>query len=90
MDKGANKRPRNPPSCFYILCFTVLIALSINTPESLNDFMILIILFRSSFGICKSSSFPLTFLSKLFIAFEAKLLIYPGKLPLAKGIAIFD
>ena len=90
MDKGANKRPRNPLSCFYILCFTVLIALSINTPESLNDFMILIILFRSSFGICKSSSFPLTFLSKLFIAFEAKLLIYPGKLPLAKGIAIFD
>ena len=39
--KGANKAPRNPPSCFFI---------SINTHKS-NDFIILIIPFISSFKI---------------------------------------
>ena len=32
--KGANKSPRNPPSCFFISCFTVSVTPSINTPES--------------------------------------------------------
>ena len=34
-----------------------------------------------------TSPFPLIFLSNLFIAFEVKLLTYPGKLSVAKGIA---
>ena len=34
-----------------------------------------------------TAPFPLLFLSNLFIAFEAKLLTYPSKLSLAKGIA---
>ena len=29
--KGANKAGRNPPSCFFILCFTVLVMPSITT-----------------------------------------------------------
>ena len=33
--------------------------------------------------------FPLTFLSNLFIVFETNFLTNPGKLFLAKGIAIF-
>ena len=33
--------------------------------------------------------FPLIFLSNLFIVFEVKLFTNPGKLSLAKGIAIF-
>ena len=56
--------------------------------------MILIISSISSFKINKvnpfhalTASFPLIFLSNLFIAFEAKLLTNPGKLSLAKGIA---
>ena len=73
--KSANKAPRNPPSCFFISCFTVSVIPSINTPESFHDFMILIIAFISSYGINKLPSlFPLIFLSNLFIAFEAKLL----------------
>ena len=36
-----------------------------------------------------TAPFPLIFLSNLFIAFEVKLLTYPGKLSLAKGIATF-
>ena len=58
--------------------------------------MILIISFISSFEINKVNlfpaltvPFPLIFLSNLFIAIEVKLLTNPGKLPLAKGIAIF-
>ena len=58
--------------------------------------MILIISFISSFEINKvnpfpapTALFPLIFLSNLFIAFEVKLLTNPGKLSLAKGIAIF-
>ena len=58
--------------------------------------MILVISFVCSFEINKvnpfsalTAPFPLIFLSNLFIAFEVKLLNYPGKLSLAKGIAIF-
>ena len=58
--------------------------------------MILVISFVSSFEINKvnpfsalTAPFPLIFLSNLFIAFEVKLLNYPVKLSLAKGIAIF-
>ena len=52
--------------------------------------------FISSFIINKVNSFPtlrthflLTFLSNLFIEFKVKLHTNPGKLPLAKRIAIF-
>ena len=58
--------------------------------------MILIISFISSFKINKVNPFPaltatfsFIFLSNLFIAFEFKLLTNPGKLYLAKGIAMF-
>ena len=58
--------------------------------------MILTISFISSFEINKVNPFPvltapspIIFLSNLFIAFEAKLLTNPGKLSLAKVIAIF-
>ena len=80
---------------FFISCFTVSVTPSINTPESSNDFMIFIIPFISSFEISKGNSFPaLTapfplFFSNLFIVSEDKLLTNPGKLSLAKGIAIF-
>ena len=36
-----------------------------------------------------TASFALTYLSNLFIALKVKLLTNPGKLSLAKGIAIF-
>ena len=45
MTKGANKAPINQPSCFFISHFTNSITASVNTPESYNDFMILIISF---------------------------------------------
>ena len=68
---------------------------SINTPESSNDFIIFII-FISAFEINKlnpfsalTAPFPLIFLSNLYIAFEVNLLTNPGKLSVAKGIAIF-
>ena len=52
--KGANKAPRNPPSCFFVChlysSFTVSVTPSINTPESSNDFIIVII-FIFSFEI---------------------------------------
>ena len=53
--------------------------------------MILVISFISSFEINKVNPFPfpLIFLLSLFIALEGKLLYNPGKLSLAKGIAIF-
>ena len=96
MVKGASKAPRNPPSCFFISCFIVLVTPSINTSESSTDFIILIILFISSFEINKvnffpalTGPFPLIFLSNLLIAFEVKLFTNPGKFSLAKGIAIF-
>ena len=81
---------------FFILCFTVSVTPSINTPESFNDFMTLIISFISSFDINKVNLFPvltapfqLIFFSNLFIAFEVKFLTNPGKLSLAKGIVMF-
>ena len=81
---------------FFISCFTVPITPSITTPEFSNDFMILIIPIISSIEINKvnpfpalTAPFPLIFLSNLLVAFEVKLLTNPGKLSLAKGIAIF-
>ena len=41
--KGADKAGRNPPSCFFYFIFTVSVIPSINTFESSNDFMMLII-----------------------------------------------
>ena len=82
------------PLVFFISYFTVSVTPSINTPESSKDFMILI-LFVSSFEINKvnlfatlTAPFLLIFLSNLFIELEVKLLINPGKLSLAKEIAI--
>ena len=79
---------------FYVLLFQI--TPSVNTPESSNDFTILIISFISSFKINKenvfpalAASFPLIFLLNLFIAFEVKFLTNPDKLSLAKGILIF-
>ena len=40
--KDVNIAPRNAPSCFFVLCFTVSVAPSINIPESSSHFMILI------------------------------------------------
>ena len=81
---------------FLFHCFTVSVTASINTPESSNDIIILIISFISSFEINKVNPFPaltapflLIFLLNLFIALEVKLLTNPGKLYLAKGIATF-
>ena len=53
MANGANKAPRNPPSCLCISCFTVSATLSINAPEHSNVFMILIISCMPSFEINK-------------------------------------
>ena len=41
--KGANKARRNSPSCFFYFIFIVSVIPSVNTFESSNDFMILII-----------------------------------------------
>ena len=41
--KGANRAPRNLPSCFFVSCFTVSVTPSINTPESSNYFLDLVI-----------------------------------------------
>ena len=67
----------------------------INTAESSNDSMILIISIISSFKINKVNAFPaltapltLIFPSNLLITFEVKLITNPSKLPLAKGIVI--
>ena len=94
--KGANKAPRNPPSCFFVSFFTVSVTPSINATESSNDVIILIISFMASFKTNKvnpllalTDSFPLVFLSDVFNAFEVKLLTNPGKFDLDKGIAIF-
>ena len=79
------------------MCFTVSVTPSTNTLESSNDYIILIISFISSFEINKvnpfpvlTAPFPLIFLSSLIIAFEVKLLTNPGKLSLAKGIAMLN
>ena len=62
----------------HLLAF-LLIFLSIETLESLNDFRILVISFRSSFEINRVNPFPaltarfsLIFLPNLFISFEVK------------------
>ena len=66
---------------FFISFFAVSVTQL--TPKSSNDFMILII---SSFS-CSHNFFSTYFSFKFIIAFEAKLLTYPVKLCLAKGIA---
>ena len=93
---GANKAGLNPTSCLFISCFAVSVIPSINKFEYSNGFMILIIPFMSSFEINKLNpfpaltvTFPLNFLSILFLAFEAKLLTNPSNISLAKGIAAF-
>ena len=67
-----------------------------NTPKSSNDSLFLITSSIPSFEINKVNPFPaltapflLAFVSNLFIASEVKLLTNPGKLSLAKGIAMF-
>ena len=77
-------------------CSTVSVTPSINTHESSNDLIVLIISFIYSFEIKKNyafsslrAPFPLIFLLNLLTAFEVKLLTNPGKLFLAKGIATF-
>ena len=83
---------------FFISFVTVSVTPSINTPESCNDFMILITSFISSFKINKvnpfpprTSPFPLIFyfIPTYFITFEVKLFTNPGKLSLDKRITIF-
>ena len=79
---------RNPPSYFFIQCFTVSVISSINKSESSNEFMVLIILFMSTFEIknfpALTAPSPLIFPSSLCIEFEAKLFTNAGKLFLAK------
>ena len=84
------KATRIPPSCFLVSYFTVSVIPSINTPQSSNDFIILIRSFISSFEIIKVNlfpaltvPFPLIFLSSFYIAFEVKLLTSPCKFSLA-------
>ena len=76
---------------FHLHLLLISVIPSIPTPESSNDFIILIISFTSSFKINKVSTFPaltaslgLVFLSNLFIAFEVKLLTNQGKMSLAE------
>ena len=82
--KAAYKGGRYLAPCFCISCFTVSVIPSINTFESSNDFMVLMISFISSFEINKvnhfpalTAPFPLVFFSSSFITFEAKLLTTP-------------
>ena len=92
--KGANKNSKKSCFLFSISFFTITVTPFINTPECSNHFIILIISLISPFKINKvdpflalRDAFALIFLSKLFTVFEAKLLLNPGKLSLAKGIA---
>ena len=69
----------------FFLCLTVSVNPSIDTPESSNDFLVLIISLIFSFGINKVNLFPVvtapfqfTFFSNLFIMCEVKLLTNPG------------
>ena len=55
--KGANKVPRNPLYYFFISCFTVSVTPLINTLESSNEFIIIVIPFISSFKINRVKSF---------------------------------
>ena len=41
-NKDANKAPRNPSSYFFISFSTISVTTTINTPESVSGFMILI------------------------------------------------
>ena len=84
--------PGNSPFCFFISCFTVSLASSINRPELYSDFTILIIASISSFEMNKVNPFPaptarrsLIFLSKLSITDEATLVANFGKTYLVKG-----
>ena len=97
---GANKGASNPPSCFFISCFTVSVTPSINTSAFSSYFMILIILSISSIEINKVNTFPaLTvlaptllpriFLSILSVTDEVAVVAYCGKIFLAKRTAIF-
>ena len=92
--KGANKAKKNPRFWFFISYFTVSVTPSVNTPESSNDLIILIIPFISSIEINEANSFPaltapfpLIFVPNLLIAFEVKLHTNRGTLSLSKGIA---
>ena len=94
--KGANKSPRNPPSCFFISPFTVSVIPSINTSQYSNYFIAFLISSISSFKINKvkhfpslTAPFPVIFLSNLNLKFKVKLLTNPGKFSLAKEIEIF-
>ena len=46
--KVASKEARNPPSSFFIACFTASVTPSINTSKSSNNFKILVISYRHS------------------------------------------
>ena len=54
----SKKALRNPPSCFFISCFHVIVTPSINTPESSNVFIVLIMSFISSLKINKVNPLP--------------------------------
>ena len=54
----AAKAPRNPPSYFFISCFTVSVTPSINTSKFSSDFMILIILSMQTNKMNKVNLFP--------------------------------
>ena len=77
--KSANKAPRNPTSYFFISSLTVSVTPSINTSESSNDLMILIISFISLFEVypfpALTAPFPIVFLSNLFIVYEVNCLL---------------
>ena len=94
--KGAMKAPRNLTTHFFISCFTFSVSPLINTLESCNDFMILMLSFISSFKINEVNLFPalaapcpVIFLSNLFISFKVKLLANRAKVSLAIRIAAF-
>ena len=79
----------------FVSCFVVPVTPSINTPEYSIDFVTLIISFISSFERNKvnlfpalTAAFPLISISNFFIVLEAKC-ANPGKMSLAKGIAMF-
>ena len=57
--KGANKAPRNAPSCCCFFFFTVPVTPSVNTTESSNKFIILIVSVLSSLQTNKVNPFLL-------------------------------
>ena len=50
--------PKNPPSYFFVSCFTISVAPSINRPESSGHFTILIISSISSYEMNNVNPFP--------------------------------